>query len=471
MSTPEIPLLAALWHVAAAAAVSLLILRWCRDIAAVDPRLGFIVRLGVLARLVFGAGLFWVSYLDWAPLASLHSGDGFWEVAPDARWYFVAAATAAHDGLTLIKPGGPSPAFLVLLAIWMRLVGTTPTAAVLLNALLAVGSCRLVVAALGDSASVRARRAALVAVTGLSLSPALVLFAAQGLKDQLTITLLTLAALGVFTWFDARLAGPPRRVASLGGWLMFATAILVLAGVRPYLAFILLAGLGVALAAQVPWPPGHRLMRTAGAVPAFAGLWLVFMVGAGPYYQDYGGMLMRSVPRPVIQRTPPRAARLLTSGLSPTKRQPQSVTEKLEGSRAGFIRSAGATALATGSASRRVERFALGLAAVLLPITLLKALGVVDFDGGRGLLAVADIDLVVHLVLVVAAAVLLAGWLRQPRHGPYLVYAVTAFFAVALPMAYVVTNFGTLFRLRLMAFALVWLALLALARPSRPVTP
>ena len=132
-------------HAIAIAVVAWVILRWRRAIAAVDARLGIIVGLGILLRLALGVALFWVSYFDWSPLAGLHSGDGFWELAPDARYYFLAAADAATDRLSLIDANVPSPAFVVTLALWMRLVGVTPAAAVLMNALLAVAACRIVV--------------------------------------------------------------------------------------------------------------------------------------------------------------------------------------------------------------------------------------------------------------------------------------------------------------------------------------
>lgn len=455
-------------HAAVVVAVAWLILRWCRAITAVDARLGTIVGLGVLLRLALGVALYWVSYCDWALLADLHSGDGFWELAPDARYYYLAAAGAAHERLSQVPAGSPSPMFVVTLALWMRLVGATPAAVVLMNAVLAVAACRLVVSVLHRSREPLAKRALLVILAGLSLSPALVLFAAQGLKDQFTVTLLVFAAAGAFWWFDARQAVTVSRLRSLGGWLILAVAVYCIAGVRAYLAFIMLAAVGAALLVQaVPWHTGWG-RRALGALLSMAALWLAFMLGAGPYYQRYGGMVARVVPAFAIASLPSATTRVLTSGFSPSTAAMVAPVEAIESARAGFVRTPGATNLVAADAPQdgAVWRVLRGLAATFVPISALKAAGVVEFTGGRGLLAVTDIDAIVNLVLFVAAVGLVPAWWRKPRHASYVVYASSVAVAVLLPMAYVVTNFGTLFRLRVMAFTLVWLCLLGLARAA-----
>ncbi len=460
-------------HATVVAAVAWLILRWCRAIAAVDARLGTIVGLGILLRLALGVALFWVSYSDWSPLAGLHSGDGFWELAPDARYYYLAAAGAATDLLSLIEAGSPSPVFVVALALWMRLVGATPTAVVLMNALLAAGACRLVVSVLHQAREPLAKRAALVGLTGLSLSPALVLFAAQGLKDQFIVTLLVLAAAGMFWWLDARQAVPVRRLESVGGWLMLAVAVFCIAGVRAYLAFLMLAAVGAALLVQAL--PRHRGWgrRAVGALVSMPALWLAFMVGAGPYYQQYGGMVAKVLPAYATAHLPAPAVTLLTSGISRSAAAMGAPAEAIENARAGFVRTPGATNLVSADAPQDgvVMRLLRGFAAALVPISALKAAGVVEFTGGRGLLVVTDVDAIVNLLLLCGAAGLLLTWWRRPQHTAYVVYAVAVAAAVWVPLAYVVTNFGTLFRLRVMAFVLVWLVLLGLARTPEGAEP
>ena len=460
-------------HATAIAGVAWVILRWCRAIAAVDARLGIIVGLGTLLRLALGVALFWVSYFAWSPLAGLHSGDGFWELAPDARYYFLAAADAATDRLSLVESGGPSPTFVVTLALWMRLVGATPAAAVLMNALLAAAACRLVVSVLHEAREPLAKRAMLVIVTGLSLSPALVLFAAQGLKDQFVVSLLVLAAAGLLWWLEARQTMPVHRLKNAGAWLIVAIAVFCIAGVRAYLAFFMLAAVGAALLVQaLPWHAGWR-RRAAGALVSMPVLWLAFMVGAGPYYQQYGGMVARVVPTFAWAHLPATANRLLNSGVSRSAAPMVAPAEAIENARAGFVRTPGATNLvsADGSQGNVAVRLLRGFAATLLPISALKATGVVEFTGGRGLLVVTDIDAIVNLLLVAVAASLVFAWGRRPRHIAYVVYAIALAAAVWGPMAYVVTNFGTLFRLRVMAFVLVWLVLLGLARTADRAEP
>jgi hypothetical protein len=448
-------------NLVACAAASWLLLYWCRQISAFDRWLGIIVHVGVLARLSLGGLLFWASYLDWPPLKGLHSADGFWQLAPDARSYFLLAAEAAEHGLHTIETGSPSPTFVAVLALWMRAVGVTPTAAVLLNTLLAVGACRGVIGLLVDDRS-RATAAGRVVMAGLALSPAMVLFAAQGLKDQFIATMLVMAAVGVVRWLGAQPMGSPAP--ALGGFLLTAFAVLMIAGVRAYLCVILIGALAVALGWQVT-VAGRRVRGALLASAALVTLWMCFLAGAGVYYQPYGAMLGRLVPSAVWATLPTAVTTLLTGGVAGTSAAGVSLGEAMESARTGFVRTPGATNLAVpgGEPSSRVERVARGLAATLVPVTLLKAIGIVEFTGGRGLLVVTDLDTAVNVSLTIWVVALLAPAAGRLVRLPYVVYAGTFAVGVLLPLAYTVTNFGTLFRLRLMAFTLVWLVALGLA--------
>jgi hypothetical protein len=93
---------------------------------------------------------------------------------------------------------------------------------------------------------------------------------------------------------------------------------------------------------------------------------------------------------------------------------------------------------------------------MFVPISLLRATGIVNFSGGRGLLFLTDIDTLVNdLVLGVCIYFLVARY--RPARWPQFVAVLTFTLLMTLALAYVVTNFGTLFRLRLMASASVWL--------------
>ncbi len=94
-----------------------------------------------------------------------------------------------------------------------------------------------------------------------------------------------------------------------------------------------------------------------------------------------------------------------------------------------------------------------------------------DFTGGRGLLAITDADtLLMDLTIGAAIAVLVRRRSAIRGRLPYVCFMATLGLAAALLMAYIVTNFGTLFRLRVMASVPLWLLPLALShRVTSPI--
>ncbi len=448
-------------------AAGVVTIAWLRGIRRADSLAGWIAAAGVAARLLLGAGLFWVSYLDWSRLAHLHSGDGFWELALDAHTYFLLAADAAEQGPGAVAAGSPSPAYVHVLALWMRMVGVTPPAAVLLNGLLAAGACRLIVAVWGSSAA-QDRAMLRLLVTGFSCSPALILFSAQVLKDQFFVALLVLLAVSAFGVLRAcgDRRGRGRR------WMVgLALAIGLIAGVRPYMAFLawiaFVPGLALAVLRSGEWR-----RRIPAAVGLLLALWGCFMVGAGAYYDRYGAMAAGMLDRVSFHLLPRSALGALAEGLSgDTATGMEGAMESLESARTGFVRAGGATNVADRSADesgrdlRLLRRTALGLTTMLVPITALQWLGVIEFAGGRGLTVVTDLDSLFNLAMIAVAVWLMTRrrtWLGPDRS--YLVVAGLLLALTSLSMAYVVTNFGTLFRLRIMVLALVLLVLPGAAR-------
>jgi hypothetical protein len=112
------------------------------------------------------------------------------------------------------------------------------------------------------------------------------------------------------------------------------------------------------------------------------------------------------------------------------------------------------------------DAFAAGLSAIFLPRVVARLLGLYDAGGAATTWLLAEVD---TLCLIVAVAC--AGWLtvraatRRRRLAPLAVGTLLFGLTLAVLLALVVTNFGTLFRLR--AMVLLPLALTPLAATAR----
>ena len=100
----------------------------------------------------------------------------------------------------------------------------------------------------------------------------------------------------------------------------------------------------------------------------------------------------------------------------------------------------------------KLKATTLGVAAMFIPISLVQATGALWFEGGGRMLLATDID-----TLVIDATILfclVVVWRRRwgvPGGAAYGLYTLLLAIASTVLIAYIVTNFGTLFRLRLMA--------------------
>lgn len=111
------------------------------------------------------------------------------------------------------------------------------------------------------------------------------------------------------------------------------------------------------------------------------------------------------------------------------------------------------------STSRRVV---FGIVALAVPMSLTRALGLVRFPGGRGLLLISDIDTIFLDMTIFAGLVLVATQFRRvKRNWSFALTALLVGGVTAVLLGYVVTNYGTLFRLRLIAAMPFWLLSLA----------
>ncbi len=420
-----------------------------------SPLLAGIFAAAIALRVLLGVGLFVISMYELPIFRGLQSGGGFWTLAIDAKWYYDEAANATRVGLGTIQDTWASPLYLRVFAAWLAVAGITPLSGVLFNLLCYIGVSFIIVTL---CPSPRAGATALAAVT---LSPALLIFGSQPLKDPFCLLLIATALAGARLWcegIDPLDSRPLRRLSA--GLMLTAAAVYGLGGVRAYAAvFVIIAiiAAGAVMAIRVRGSVARGRV-VLGYTVLVSVLVVAFYRGAGPYAEPYDTMLRRIVNVP----TAPIA--------------------DLDRARAGFVNTGGATSLGESAPAESISGMQLeagvgllarlgatlrGLAALLIPISLLKALSIVSFSGGRGLLLITDLDtIVIDLSLAACVYVLIA---MRPRSNAIAVLVCVAVFTLLMTfaLAYVVTNYGTLFRLRLMAVAPIWL-MPALLRPAAP---
>lgn len=418
--------------------------RWTRSRSRV---LAIILALGIVGRAVIGFSAFAISLYRLPVFSSLQAGGGFWTLAIDAEWYFHAAAEAARLGIGTISDATASPMYLRAFAVWLQIAGVSPANAVLFNLLCYLGIAVTIVA------TCRHERVAAIALGAMTVDPAFLIFGTQALKDPFCILLIAIAVGGVRVWSEGIDETGSRRLRRLGiGQVLVTAAVFALAGVRAYAAVFVIIGVFASGVTAMLARGSARLWPIAAANSFMVvALLVAFAQGAGGYYPYYEGL-----------------ARSVVTSLSPSP-----ILTDLDHARAAFAAAGGATSIvgepsetgvfdsplqpknpAKDARSRRLLR---GCAAVFVPISLLRELSIVNFSGGRGLLVITDIDTVVLDATAVATMYLLGvAWSRR-RASPSVICLTVIFVVTTTVLAYTVTNFGTLFRLRLMAVATLWL--------------
>ena len=171
--------------------------------------LKWIVAAGFLARAVAGQALFWISWARLPILRSLQMADGYWRFAQDSNFYFPQAAAAAEKGffaIVLYDRGSVSPTYVQLLASMVSLLGRQTSAGVLLNLFCYLGTIALLVR--WSRAQPATRTAVAVAIAAISLTPSLVLWSLQPLKDSLFQFLFVAFVVACAMWQRAWLAAP-----------------------------------------------------------------------------------------------------------------------------------------------------------------------------------------------------------------------------------------------------------------------
>jgi hypothetical protein len=441
------------------------LIRWIQRSDAVAYR---IVSVGIVVRLYVGLLLFWISYLQLPILSHLQLSRGFWVLSLDGLTYYVLGAVAVEEGFHTISSAGPSPGFVRVLASWMRIVGVSPGSSLLFNVLCYAASAALIVLVARRDAGKTSRLAGRFALLAFTFSPALLLVGTQSLKDQFFSLLMTCACTCAWFLFEPLITGTWRKEPRTPGLALVGliAVIFLAAGIRAYVAFLMVCLTAVLLVAFA-WRVGARRIPGYAAVGAIVvlSLWFPFQWGAGPYFGYYQLTLAGAVQS--WQSSAPRMVAAATAA------------------RQSFVAAGGGTALVStpnanegGSQVDRPRDMAqgvfVGVSALTVPISLLQWASITHMRGGRGLLLLTDIDtLFLDVTALAVMAMLMRGWRVAAQNAPYLSFAAGLFVILAGLVAYIVTNFGTMFRLRVMIATLLWLLPLALVRRPgcRDATP
>ena len=294
------------------------LVRTCRWISAISPRLGLLVAAGLGARVAAALALFWISFLHLPILTSLQNGPGFWRMALDSQWYYRLATYGAEQGLSTIPATASSRIYIAALALWMTLTGTSVFSGVVLNLCCYVGTCALVIAVLRGLPTRWFERTAMVTLMALSASPMLLFVSTQVLKDSFFLFFAVLLNVGV--WL---LAAPMAERASSAwkrmalGIPTLAIAMFVTSGVRGYYPAIAIVACGFLLLSLI-----LRRRRHYWIVALAATISLVAGAGSLRFGSDAGSAYFRQ----------------LTS-----IRRPADVMKALSVARGAFIVAGGAT--------------------------------------------------------------------------------------------------------------------------------
>ena len=425
-----------------AVAGALLFLLW-RRIDRIDRVTGSMVAVGLVGRLVLGQALFWVSYRELIP-RGLHLGQGVWFFGQDGLYYLEIGTLVARQGLSSIVLhtwSTQTPTYLDVMALSLYLFGCVASVAVLLNAFFYCGSAWVIARWPSGPESLRARR---FAIAVLTFYPAGVLWSLQALKDPM-LHFLFVAFTGAAAFWHRAWSGNGRPARMLGAGGALVLSFYLLTGSRWYLGLALLGAmvlfLPLAIAATTR---GRRVAAAVSSLLLFATLAGAFEIAAG-----------RFLPPGVRNLIRPSAPDTGFAGAA----------QEVETLREGFSGTSAQTELRLRPSAGAPERWLAGLAAIVVPRTLIEAMGLFHIGGGRGLFWFADLDTLLFDAVLIAAVLFV--WRERSRNlridAVFWLITLSGI-AVLIPMVYAITNFGTLFRSRgMILVAAVLLPLAAVA--------
>ncbi len=446
-------------HLLAGAGIGAILFAVVRWIGRQSVAVQVLVASGLVVRAVIGVALFWISYLQLPVMQSLQLGTGFWSPMLDGRGYFDTAAYGVEHGLGSISPYSPSPFFTKTLAVWMRLVGVAPSAGMLLNLCAYVGCCAVLTRLYRPLGRWRADLPLVVAVAALSFCPVLLLDSTQPLKDDVFLALIVVICASSLLMFQSLVGPTGHRPARFGAALCaLALATYGAAGIRAYypmMVILCLAPVLVGLACASP--PGQRVRRAALGTVVLVVVWCAHSGG--------GGTRIRPSPDERHDVAEPAQWNRTVGAVD---RVFQAAASAVHAARYRFIVSGGDTNIGaeTGSVAAAVG---IGLAIIVVPVSILKATSLVNFEGGRGLLLVTDADTLFmdcSLIGIGVAVVRRRRLIGERRVFVWFALGLAALTAILL--GYVVTNFGTLFRMRYLVSTPLWMLALAVS-PAQAV--
>lgn len=446
--------------------------RLCRA----QPR---IVIAGFLIRAFAAQALFWISYLHLPIGRSLQLGNGFWFFAVDGPFYLKDAMKLVERGpaaILLLGDEFPSRFFVQVLSLFVGAFGGVASVAILLN-----GAAYLLTCAIAQ----RLRRNDIV-LAAIAFSPASILFSLQPLKDTLFMLLIVAIFAAFRRWEELWRAGGTRLQ-----FLACAAAMLALlyalAGIRWYFAAIVCVSSAIfcLLAALAARPRGWALAANAVLVVLLAQSVRLGALDLPPSYNRLLNPITAVQWRPAAAKahladvrtgfeTTPGATTIATgTALEPPSKTPPGPAPTQSVTLTQTATEPPATATAPAPTPQPVpqtlsSRVTTGFAAMFLPRVLAESLGIIRVGGGRGLWLFAEVDTIVFDLVLLYAIVHCTRSLRRGRARvtATFVLCVLVFVMTAGPMLYTVNNFGTLFRLRLMAYILA--AILPITLRTKP---
>ena len=419
-----------------------------RVIAQRGPRFATLVAAGFLFRSLVGQVLFWISYLRLPVARGLQLGDGYWFWGLDGLGFFNLAQHFIDEGaraVLLIDKSTIAFFYVQAVAVSIVLLGASVAVGLLLNSIAFMGMSAMIVRweVTRDHPT-----PALTALAIIWFTPSWLLWAVQPMKDAVFFFVFT-AFFFALSRFCSELMKLRMRVAALVGWTaMMMAAVYATSGMRWYFGFMSwgLSCLAAALTFMV------RRFGARRVVVVVAVLFLTaqaMVQGSGPYMPESIQRIFRPVTAAVAVVDAPAS---IKSSLEVSRETQQKVV--------GTTTLQEPAVLAKLGRGSRVERLAIGLSAMFIPPSIGTRAGLINVRGGRGLWLFTDIDTIVFDAAIVIAC--LVVFRRREKYGPVFwpLTAMTA--ALALAIAYVSTNYGTLMRHR--AMVLMCIALLPLVR-------